>query len=881
MKQLHGKMLLKNERDLGATLELRNRAEMLSKIKGLAIQIGKTKLEQVAKHMAESEFQKGETIVKQGEPGAKFYIIKAGSVVVLHKKDTNNPTEEEHIVGYKHAHEWFGEEALLSEHCIRTATIVAREDCVCMELSKQRFLSVLGENEQLHTEKQVQFRMRAIQNIVAFRSLSLRALKNLCLVSKTKVYPKGSIVYEFGSVAEHLYMLIDGKISLSVPANIHRKWTHEIRVREAHDYFGEAFLISGQGKNRTETATAATDILCIVIKEEECHEHLFEVKEMLSYQHEIRHGLADTNILQDKDGLLFKDFTRDQAVTDMVQSDALTTKKTSEATSALVEKLSLSLEQRNGSSFRARIIRASRNMVRSDKLPTRCVLYERLLENLNSKNSEALLSSLQLDANEVKAASDTKNLSLLHRFCMKSLINNDRSKLEKNFLISLLYTCNMVKERCGDWSKSQMVTLTDGLSYAHAPAQERVYSQSEHGAACFVVLAGQVNLVYEGTKTLHNIATLSSGDTFGDLAVLEIGMRPTTAIATTKCILIKISKHYWQKAELQGTATHTSGRYSNTNRDKYRLIKRIPELRLWSLNKHYRFLPYMHLQHVEKNVDLVKRGECSSKLFFIARGELAVLDGTTGAVVSKLGDTALVGYSALFRKYQYSSFQRLVKLSVEPNTIRTIGPVIAYSITREQAGISFPVETLNSIKVLLQRKQNFRNFLSPSCQEPPHTSHGKATAHVQRADVFLRKPPKPMECMKDHRHIPYQTTTLNALKRAQDMYIRSQPVEPPQIKGKCTSKAENSETLPENEPSCSDAEEFMWRKSLAQEYQPNTNAPAPNRHMAVGATEIPPIPPPSRRITKPRSLIPQPPQRKKKKILTGKLFRGRIFTTDR
>ena len=141
MKQLHGKMLLKNERDLGATLELRNRAEMLSKIKGLAIQIGKTKLEQVAKHMAESEFQKGETIVKQGEPGAKFYIIKAGSVVVLHKKDTNNPTEEEHIVGYKHAHEWFGEEALLSEHCIRTATIVAREDCVCMEQYEGTFAS--------------------------------------------------------------------------------------------------------------------------------------------------------------------------------------------------------------------------------------------------------------------------------------------------------------------------------------------------------------------------------------------------------------------------------------------------------------------------------------------------------------------------------------------------------------------------------------------------------------------------------------------------------------------------------------------------------------------------------------------------------------------
>lgn len=79
-------------------------------------------------------FLPGTTIVKEGERGKKFYIMKDGSATV-------------HIggkeVGQLNTGDYFGEMALLDDE-IRKATVVAQTNCECFAIDRSTFNRILG-----------------------------------------------------------------------------------------------------------------------------------------------------------------------------------------------------------------------------------------------------------------------------------------------------------------------------------------------------------------------------------------------------------------------------------------------------------------------------------------------------------------------------------------------------------------------------------------------------------------------------------------------------------------------------------------------------------------------------------------------------------------
>ncbi len=81
-------------------------------------------------------FDKGETVVREGEPGDTFYLIRSGSVDVFTR--AMGKGDEQVSLGSMHEGEFFGEVALLTDKP-RTATVVARERLELMELSRARF----------------------------------------------------------------------------------------------------------------------------------------------------------------------------------------------------------------------------------------------------------------------------------------------------------------------------------------------------------------------------------------------------------------------------------------------------------------------------------------------------------------------------------------------------------------------------------------------------------------------------------------------------------------------------------------------------------------------------------------------------------------------
>jgi CRP-like cAMP-binding protein len=85
-------------------------------------------------------FQKGETIISQGDKGDAFYIIAEGSVEVFVRKGLRK--ERVAILG---PGEFFGEMALIT-HDRRSATVVVKDRALVFILHEADFASILMKN---------------------------------------------------------------------------------------------------------------------------------------------------------------------------------------------------------------------------------------------------------------------------------------------------------------------------------------------------------------------------------------------------------------------------------------------------------------------------------------------------------------------------------------------------------------------------------------------------------------------------------------------------------------------------------------------------------------------------------------------------------------
>jgi len=90
---------------------------------------------QVSDALKPETFNKGDTIVKQDEPGDKFYIIEEG---VLHAEKNGAK-----VMDYK-AGDYFGELALLKNQPRAASVIVTSDTCKVLSMSRQAFIKMLG-----------------------------------------------------------------------------------------------------------------------------------------------------------------------------------------------------------------------------------------------------------------------------------------------------------------------------------------------------------------------------------------------------------------------------------------------------------------------------------------------------------------------------------------------------------------------------------------------------------------------------------------------------------------------------------------------------------------------------------------------------------------
>ena len=87
----------------------------------------------------EATFKKGDTVIKQGEEGNRFFVIVEGEAAAFKSIDGGSPQE---VMQYKEK-DYFGELALLKNEP-RAASVVCKTDLKCVTLDRNSFKRLLG-----------------------------------------------------------------------------------------------------------------------------------------------------------------------------------------------------------------------------------------------------------------------------------------------------------------------------------------------------------------------------------------------------------------------------------------------------------------------------------------------------------------------------------------------------------------------------------------------------------------------------------------------------------------------------------------------------------------------------------------------------------------
>ena len=142
-----------------------------------------SQIEVLSSAIKTQEFQDGEFIVEQNNPGDSFFIIKSGRVEII---------KDNQVIRAITKHDYFGERSLLFDN-FRSASVVARKRVICWILHRQDFLHLLNDNirKQLLERIELQDDSILLTDLAIVKTLGSGMFGNVFLTvhkSKRKLY---------------------------------------------------------------------------------------------------------------------------------------------------------------------------------------------------------------------------------------------------------------------------------------------------------------------------------------------------------------------------------------------------------------------------------------------------------------------------------------------------------------------------------------------------------------------------------------------------------------------------------------------------------------------------------------------------------------------
>jgi protein kinase A len=191
---------------------------------------------------------KGIDVIKQGEMGDYFYILRDGEIDFF---------ADGEMVGSCTPGGSFGELALLYDWP-RAATCRTNTDCVLWKVGQNTFRHMLARSAQT-AQKGI---FETVRSIPLFENMSSSELTKFASALTPLQFEEGERIIIKGEVGEVFYIIQDGTVRCHDIGHADSQYTDQLLLSKG-DWFGEFALLTGE--RRAANVTAVTKVECLTL----------------------------------------------------------------------------------------------------------------------------------------------------------------------------------------------------------------------------------------------------------------------------------------------------------------------------------------------------------------------------------------------------------------------------------------------------------------------------------------------------------------------------------------------------------------------------------------------------------------------------------------
>jgi len=229
--------------------------------------MGDAELEAAAEHLEQRSYQRGATIIRQGDQGHEFFLIDVGECVATVQAKEGEPAEE--ILRYRNGSS-FGERALLRSEP-RAATITAVTAVKAYVLNAIDFQNLIRERDR---------REECLRGVKLLEMMSIEQIAKAAGALERRSYDVGDKIIVQGEEGNEFFIIDSGQCVATVATGADEQ---EVKRYEAGDLFGELAL--KEGSPRAATVTALTPVKALVLSRENFEKQLGPLNQLHADQY--------------------------------------------------------------------------------------------------------------------------------------------------------------------------------------------------------------------------------------------------------------------------------------------------------------------------------------------------------------------------------------------------------------------------------------------------------------------------------------------------------------------------------------------------------------------------------------------------------------------
>ena len=207
-------------------------------------------------------YNRGDMIIRQGEPGDAFYLIRLGKVEVI-RQDAGG----EHKLSQLARGDYFGENALLTGDP-RNASVRALLPVELLILKREDFNRLLRKNFDLHGKVRSNLlRMQLLRQVPLFAGFEGFELNLVAGKMQASEAPIGQPIFNYGEQGDKFYLIESGKVSVQIPASAAENQFVERALLGPGEYFGEIALLMNTPRTATIIPVQPTTLLSLNVQD--------------------------------------------------------------------------------------------------------------------------------------------------------------------------------------------------------------------------------------------------------------------------------------------------------------------------------------------------------------------------------------------------------------------------------------------------------------------------------------------------------------------------------------------------------------------------------------------------------------------------------------